>query len=296
MRFKSSLSGSRDAKAALAAIAIVAILIVSTIGVFIFATGLGAAEKKVVSGSVIKVNYIGQLPDGRVFDTSLFTVASDNTTYPKSLFYTYRGSETMYGTLNFTVGAGSMITGFDRGVLGMAAGETKTITVEPSQGYGNMDPTKIFTYDINETIPILKTMTAQAFKTMYKQDASTHLTVVDPKYGWQVTVLSASDSAHVLVMNGPSDGSTYGIYSSADHPTYGWTATVTNIDSYNITVHHNLDASSVRNVGCLDENSVKTLVITVDPSAGKYTVYKDNNRTEQKSVVLSFTVTVVSIA
>lgn len=36
----------------------------------------------------------------------------------------------------FTVGSGQVIPGFDNGVLGMKAGEEKTFTVSPEQGYG----------------------------------------------------------------------------------------------------------------------------------------------------------------
>ncbi|MFH0829733.1 MAG: FKBP-type peptidyl-prolyl cis-trans isomerase [Candidatus Aenigmatarchaeota archaeon] len=36
----------------------------------------------------------------------------------------------------FTVGSGQVIPGFDSGVLGMKAGEEKTFTVSPEQGYG----------------------------------------------------------------------------------------------------------------------------------------------------------------
>ena len=38
--------------------------------------------------------------------------------------------------LEFTLGSGAMIKGFNDGVIGMKAGETKTITVKPEDGYG----------------------------------------------------------------------------------------------------------------------------------------------------------------
>lgn len=37
---------------------------------------------------------------------------------------------------SFTVGTGQVITGFDKGVLGMAVGQEKTFTVSPEEGYG----------------------------------------------------------------------------------------------------------------------------------------------------------------
>ncbi len=66
------------------------------------------------AGDLVSVHYIGTLTDGTEFDASL-----------------PRGS-----TLDFTVGAGQMIAGFDAGVVGMAVGDTKTVTIPPEQAYG----------------------------------------------------------------------------------------------------------------------------------------------------------------
>ncbi len=68
---------------------------------------------KVAKGDSIKVHYTGRLDDGTVFDTS-------------------DGRD----PLEFTVGAGMMIAGFDAGVVGMALGETKTIKIPADQAYG----------------------------------------------------------------------------------------------------------------------------------------------------------------
>ena len=294
MRFRSPLSGSRDAKAALVAVAIVAILIVSTIGVFIFATGQGA-EKKVVSGSVIKVNYIGRLPDGRVFDTSLFSIASDNATNPKSLFYSYRGNETVYSTLNFTVGGGNMIPGFDRGVLGMKVGETKTLTVTPSEGYGNMVASKLKTINLTETMPVQKNMTKVAFKAYYGSDPVMFQTFKDYQYGWMafVSAYSAYDGTNVIVQNMvPVGGADYKVYGSTGDASYGWTLNAT-VSDKNITVHHLLTADSTLHVKGLDTDKSKMFVESVDEAAGTAVINKNN---EVVGRTLTFTVTLVSIA
>ena len=65
--------------------------------------------KKVEKGNKIKVHYTGTLNDGNKFDSS-----HD------------RGD-----TLNFEVGAGQMIKGFDEAVVGMETGETKKINLKP---------------------------------------------------------------------------------------------------------------------------------------------------------------------
>ncbi len=64
-------------------------------------------------GSVVKVHYKGTLKDGSVFDSS-----QDR------------------DPLEFTVGAGQMIAGFDAGVVGMAVGEKKTIEIACEEAYG----------------------------------------------------------------------------------------------------------------------------------------------------------------
>ena len=68
----------------------------------------------VENGNNVSVHYRGTLSNGTEFDNS------------KS-----RGQ-----TLNFTVGSGQMIPGFDRALLGMSAGETKTVTFGPDDAYG----------------------------------------------------------------------------------------------------------------------------------------------------------------
>ncbi|MDO5847462.1 MAG: FKBP-type peptidyl-prolyl cis-trans isomerase [Methanocorpusculum sp.] len=74
-------------------------------------------------------------------------VGSDQTPAAKegdtvSVFYTLTvdgvEKESNFGStpLEFTIGAGSMIKGFNDGVIGMKTGETKTIEVSPENGYG----------------------------------------------------------------------------------------------------------------------------------------------------------------
>ncbi|MBW2992363.1 peptidylprolyl isomerase [Candidatus Woesearchaeota archaeon] len=68
---------------------------------------------KVEKGKTIKVHYTGTLEDGKVFDTS-------------------EGKD----PLEFTVGEGKIIKGFDEGVIGMDVNEEKEITLKPEEAYG----------------------------------------------------------------------------------------------------------------------------------------------------------------
>jgi peptidylprolyl isomerase len=64
-------------------------------------------------GDTVKVHYTGKLDDGTVFDT---TEERD--------------------PIEFTVGHGQVIPGFEDAVLGMNAGDTKTETIPPDRAYG----------------------------------------------------------------------------------------------------------------------------------------------------------------
>jgi len=80
-------------------------------------------------GNVVKVHYSGRLTDGTLFDSS-------------------EGRE----PLEFTVGAGQMIKGFDAGVLGMSIGEKKTLQIAAEDAYGARDEEAIIEFPA-ENIP-----------------------------------------------------------------------------------------------------------------------------------------------
>ena len=70
----------------------------------------------VKKGSKIKVDYTGTFDDGTVFD------ASEKHGQP----------------LEFEVGSGQVIKGFDDAVVGMKKGEEKTITIPAGEAYGEL--------------------------------------------------------------------------------------------------------------------------------------------------------------
>ncbi|MDO8624650.1 MAG: peptidylprolyl isomerase [Candidatus Diapherotrites archaeon] len=78
-------------------------------------TQLTTQNAVVQNGDTVQVNYRGTLPDGTEFDSSL---KPDRT------------------PLEFKVGAGQMIKGFDAAVVGMKLNEEKTVTMPPDQAYG----------------------------------------------------------------------------------------------------------------------------------------------------------------
>ncbi len=74
----------------------------------------GCSAKMVKEGDIVQVEYTGKLTDGTVFDSS---VGRD--------------------PLEFTQGAGQMIAGFDKAVLGMKVGQSKTVTIPAAEAYGS---------------------------------------------------------------------------------------------------------------------------------------------------------------
>ncbi|HAJ27241.1 MAG TPA: peptidylprolyl isomerase [Syntrophus sp. (in: bacteria)] len=98
---------------------------------------------QVKRGSWVKISYTGKLKDGKVFETNI-------------------GSD----PLEFKVGKGKVIKGFENAVMGMKAGETKTVTIKPADGYGAKDQDMIWIVNSNElpadTLPALETEVAFA--------------------------------------------------------------------------------------------------------------------------------------
>ena len=68
------------------------------------------------TGDTIKVEYTGTLNDGSTFDSSV-------------------GRE----PLEFVVGSGQVIPGFDKAVIDMQANEEKTFTIPSAQAYGDRE-------------------------------------------------------------------------------------------------------------------------------------------------------------
>ena len=66
------------------------------------------------SGDTVKIHYTGTLDDGTEFDSSA-------------------GRE----PLEFSLGSGQVIVGFDNAVTGMTVGDSKTVTLPPDEAYGD---------------------------------------------------------------------------------------------------------------------------------------------------------------
>jgi len=83
--------------------------------------------QQVKSGDTVKVHYHGRLTDGTTFDSSA-------------------GRE----PLQFEVGSGMVIPGFETGVMGMQVGDKKTINIPVAEAYGPKNPDMIVAFPASE--------------------------------------------------------------------------------------------------------------------------------------------------
>ncbi len=93
---------------------------------------------KVRDGLFIRVDYTGTLENGEVFDTS-------------------KGQQ----PLEFKVGAGQMIKGFESALAGMSLNETKVFTLDPEDAYGHRDEERTLTFQRSELPPHVKPKVGQ---------------------------------------------------------------------------------------------------------------------------------------
>ena len=86
--------------------------------------------QQVKAGDTVKVHYHGRLTNGETFDSS-------------------EGR----APLEFEVGSGMVIRGFDDGVMGMTIGQKKTIEIPVDDAYGPKDPEAIIEFPIGNFPP-----------------------------------------------------------------------------------------------------------------------------------------------
>jgi FKBP-type peptidyl-prolyl cis-trans isomerase 2 len=285
---------SRDVMATInpVLIVLIAILMVSAslVGFVLIDDGEDSPKVPVAGiGDTVKIDYIGQFDDGRVFDTSLLEVAEDNAMYPKSLDFTLR---TSYSPLEFEIGAGAVITGFDEAVRGMRLNQTMVVEIPADEAYGEIPESSLVTIDQQVTVPVYEVLGQDEFFETYNQTAVIGLVVEDEFFGWDVVVLEVNEDAdEVLVQNAPDLGERFAVYGEPDSedPT-GWYAEVITLGPENIVVSHLLTPD--------DEGYVKG----VDASGNEFIIHDVANgeivlnyASEVVGKTLTFTITLVEI-
>jgi FKBP-type peptidyl-prolyl cis-trans isomerase SlpA len=123
--------------------------------------------KKVEVNSTVTVNYTGKLQDGSVFDSSL-----------------NEGREPLTAVL----GQGNLIPGFERGLIDMVEGETKTISIPFLEAYGERKD-ELVAQVPKERVPeevevgqMLQTMTQQGPMNVMVKEVADDYVVLDANH------------------------------------------------------------------------------------------------------------------
>ncbi len=265
-----------------------------------------ASPRTVVVGDNVTVNYIGYFASGpevgKIFDTSIQSVAENNATYPKALLYSPRNASG-YTPLPVHVGPhspkggysvngvsyASVVTGFWKGLLGLPVNVTRSTSFPASEGYGPLNQSCLVTAPLVQTIPVSVSYLPATFTKSYPGvTAAAGVRFSDPTYGWADTVVSVN-STSVVVARQPTAGQTVS--------PYGWKIVVQTVTSRTITLASDLTPSSPGNVlGKISNQTVcqttKFIVWSVDLSAGTFV---ENYNSEVVGQALTFVVTVAAI-
>lgn len=112
--------------------------------------------EKAKEGDTVKVHYTGKLEDGTVFDSS------------------DKGDP-----LQFTIGEGRIIPGFEQAVVGMSPGEAKTTTVPSEDAYGPRREEMVIEVPRDQLPPDLQPHVGQRLRSRQRDGRTVVLTVAD---------------------------------------------------------------------------------------------------------------------
>lgn len=112
--------------------------------------------QKAQQGDKVAVHYTGKLDDGEVFDSS-------------------KGRD----PLEFEVGGGQVIPGFDRAVDGLAIGESREVRLEPEEAYGDPREDLVVNVEKNQFPPDAEPEVGQQVQVQVAPDQSRIATIQD---------------------------------------------------------------------------------------------------------------------
>lgn len=97
--------------------------------------------------------------------------------------------------IEFTIGEGKVIAGFEKNVVGMKPKDTKTVTIPPEDAYGAREEKKIFEYDKKNAPENFEPQVGQSIQ-MHRPDGKAFV----------VTVLGRTEKGFKMDANHPLAG------------------------------------------------------------------------------------------
>jgi FKBP-type peptidyl-prolyl cis-trans isomerase 2 len=168
-------------------------------------------------GDTMRVDYIGYLEDGLIFDTSITDVGR-NLNIPRWSGF----SAGTYRPLEFKLCEGEVVKGFDDGSAPLTVGQSRTVFVPRVLGYADFENATI---DLTDRIPMRQELSWNDFTLKYEGEPPVVDKVVkDPYWEWSVRVLDVQNQ-NVTIMIQPQ-----ALMNKTIHP-YGWNSKITKIDS-----------------------------------------------------------------
>ena len=98
-------------------------------GIYFISNKKGSG-KTITQGQIVKVNYVGKLLNGKLFDTNIESIAKENNVY---------NPQRPYEPMEVPAGKGQLIPGFDEALLMMKKGGKATVIIPFAQAYGSRD-------------------------------------------------------------------------------------------------------------------------------------------------------------
>jgi len=145
---------------------VVAIWLAFSLSLFVGCAG----EKSAKEGDTVKIKYTGKLEDGTIFDSS-------------------EGRD----PIQFKIGDGNVIPGFEKGVIGMKVGDKKTLTIPAEEAYGPVRQEYIAQVPINSFPPNITPAVGLQLQMQQPDSNVVRVTITDIK-GDTVTI----DANHPL--------------------------------------------------------------------------------------------------
>ena len=231
----------------------------------------GGGQRTVKTGDRLNVDYVGWLENGEVFDTSIWDVASDNLSNPKTVSFNLRPKD-QYKPFELTVGQG-VITGWSEGVVGMTLGEVRRLVIAPEKAYGHADKAKIEVRQLVESQPYVVELNDTEFEKNYSTAPAVGVLATDKKYGWPVRVLSVDGGLVTAVVVAEKDE----IFQTQ----WPWKLKILSVDSNanggrgEVRLRHLLTANDANRITGV-EGPAKFFITGVDEAAGTYNFDKND--------------------